>query len=458
MFPHREVSSTWKHANSYSQAIEANSVDATAFLGRAQCFLKLGLFSAALVDAEVAMKLDLSLKKQALAVKARALHKSNQPQLALETYNQVLDPGTEVNWSSSRIKEEDLRECRRERSKLVCHLAEGGHHVQSRARSSAPGLRAETLFPKEEDGTSSLNSWIADMFQKQTVISEVLRSSSRLDVREALEGPTSQLLAGATRLTPWQMSEEEKCLRKAESAATRQATDVYNPTNAHSRCASRSRHASKYASLTGSNAAPALASCAAPITAPRHIVRPSTAKLPHKGAAPQGGGSVRPASARHAARRNNPGNTPAVEACSPSGGGGWSRRQALRFEDEAWSIPFDQLLSSTDAYVDDGSARVSAYPEMPSTSSKESEKAKHKPRPPTMARKVGYMSSGRRQQARPQSAQEPTVRHRNTKRLNTKHRQLGPSASLRGSSSAPQPQCASSMHCFTGKQANIMHS
>lgn len=53
------------------------------------------------------------------------------------------------------------------------------------------------------------------------------------------------------------------------------------------RCASRSRHASKYASLTGSNAAPALASCAAPITAPRHIVRPSTAKLPHKGAAPQ---------------------------------------------------------------------------------------------------------------------------------------------------------------------------
>lgn len=85
----------------------------------------------------------------------------------------------------------------------------------------------------------------------------------------------------------------------------------------------------------------------------------------------QGGGSVRPASARHAARRNNPGNTPAVEACSPSGGGGWSRRQALRFEDEAWSIPFDQLLSSTDAYVDDGSARVSAYPEMPSTVSPE---------------------------------------------------------------------------------------
>lgn len=47
--------------------------------------------------------------EQALAVKARALHKSNQPQLALATYNQVLDPGTEVNWSSSRIKEGERR-------------------------------------------------------------------------------------------------------------------------------------------------------------------------------------------------------------------------------------------------------------------------------------------------------------------------------------------------------------
>jgi hypothetical protein len=230
------------------QALELNPSKADAYLERARCFLKMHYFSSALVDAEASYKTDNSCKRAALCVKAQTLRQLNKAELALKVYNQVLDFPYEKSRNSKILSEDELRECRKERSRLVRqlegegekegeHKGEGEREAPAEHKSTAAADREESLMmPTMEemwksDGNPILNKWVTEkLFDKQVgVLAVVVEHNNDVAVRALLSGPIiSALLAGTTRVTQWSVSAQETALNGAKSSATRKAQALYS--------------------------------------------------------------------------------------------------------------------------------------------------------------------------------------------------------------------------------------
>ncbi|KAK3239051.1 hypothetical protein CYMTET_50997 [Cymbomonas tetramitiformis] len=210
-------------ANEYSKALELDDAIPAALLGRASCFLELGMGSSALVDAEMTLAAEASKATiPAMRVKARALVSLDLPRPALEIYRNIV--ATVMTDPSAAVGEDFMAEVEDERlhcAETVRKLPPGKPAYEEAVGEGAPGNVNGFLVAllKEEGGAAVL---------REASMSNLHRTCSSDDDSVALETDPllAALLAGEIRLPGGEEDEELKATgaeREVAEAAARAA-------------------------------------------------------------------------------------------------------------------------------------------------------------------------------------------------------------------------------------------